>query len=625
MKTQILFLLLLICFSTESSLKFNFQDLMNDSPISFPQKDGILILTSETFDEAIKTYPHIAILFYATWCPHCKALYPEMVSALKTKEVQKMGLVFGRVDIEFQEKVREEYKINGMPTVIYFENGQKKEYYGGARNKNGIVEWFYKRLISKTHSITSLNDIKEYEKTKSHKFIYFGNDDKKIEEYEKFAKEHDSIIFGLCKDKKIIKSYNKNPETVVLFKPFDDPNYVDIKNITVENLKETLKLNENPLLYYDGNELMQKVFRMRKPAFFVFRNKNDTKFTPELDKFYKKLATKNRGKILFAISDFHDEFATRMFKFANVTKYNIEKNEPTAVILDFNKGFNKWRFENFFDKFSKENLEQFLNDWLNKKIVPPIKSEEIPEKQEGPVYKLVNKSFKKEVMDNDLDVFVKYYSPTCPHCVKLAPIYVELAERLKDNKNLRIAEFDLKSNDFDDFQIRGFPTLVFFKAGDKKNHIVYKGNRTVEDMMGFVLSNLGYPELEKKRKEEAAKKAKEEAERKKIEEEKRKKEEEERRKKAEEEARKKREEEARKKREEEARKKREEEARKKKEEEARKKREEEEKKKKEEEAKKRKAEEEAKKKKEEEEKRRKAKEEESKRKEAEEKSKKEEI
>ena len=58
-----------------------------------------------------------------------------------------------------------------------------------------------------------------------------------------------------------------------------------------------------------------------------------------------------------------------------------------------------------------------------------------------------------------------------------------------------------------------------FKAGDKKNHIIYEGNRTVEDMMNFVISNLGEvkdkKEEEKKKKEEEDKKKKEEEERKK--------------------------------------------------------------------------------------------------------------
>ena len=79
-------------------------------------------------------------------------------------------------------------------------------------------------------------------------------------------------------------------------------------------------------------------------------------------------------------------------------------------------------------------------------------------------------------------------------------------KKLKYNKNLIVAEYDLLANDFDWFRIRGFPTLVFFKAGDKQNHIVYNGNRTVEDMMNFVISNLGEVKEEKKKEEPKPKK-----------------------------------------------------------------------------------------------------------------------
>ena len=70
-----------------------------------------------------------------------------------------------------------------------------------------------------------------------------------------------------------------------------------------------------------------------------------------------------------------------------------------------------------------------------------------------------------------------------------------------------IAEYNLLANDFDWFRIGGYPTLIMFKAGDKQNHITYEGNRTVEDMMNFVISNLGEV---KEEKEEEAKKPKEE-------------------------------------------------------------------------------------------------------------------
>ena len=504
---------IIISFSIQSYL--DFKTLLQDSKVTFPQKDGILILTSETIDEAIMTYPQLAILMFTPWCPHCKALYPEIVSSLKTNEMKKMGLVFGRVDIEYNERVQKDFQIYGMPTILYFENGKKKEIYDGGRTSDSIIEWFYKRIISKTHLLKSLDEIKSYENPPQHKLIYFGNNPQKIKEYEKLVDEEKHTIFGLVKDENLIKLYGKSPDTVVLYKNFDVPNYVEIKNITFENLKNELKKHKYPLMFEDCKELMQLMYSAQVPAILLLRNDNDTIKTPDLDKKFTSMAKKYRGTIMFCKSDINSDFSKRAIRVMNITKISAEKNEPSAVILDFVRRFNKWRIQDFYNEFNSENLEKFLIDWINGKMVPPVKSEEIPKKQDGPVYTLVNKSFKKEVLDNDLNVFVKFYSPYCPYCNKLKPTFEQLAVNFKNNANIRIAEFNVKSNDFDLFPIRSLPTLIMFKAGNKDNHIVYRGNRTLEDLTNFVNSNLGNSEeITKKKEEEKKKKLEEEKKRK---------------------------------------------------------------------------------------------------------------
>jgi protein disulfide-isomerase A1 len=491
--------------SFNSCLNVDYAQLLKDASVHFPQKDGVLILTSETIEEALKTYPRIAILMFAPWCPHCKALYPEMANALKDPLMKKMGVVFGRVDIEYNTKVQSDYNVYGMPTVIYFENGSKKEVYGGGRTADTIVEWFYKRLISKTHNLESLEEIKEYEKPKSERFIYFGKDPKRIKQYEEFIETRDDITFGLVKNEKLIKDYGKEPETLVLFKNFDEPPFVDIKDITKENIDYVLKLNKFPLIFDDCGYLLSLMQVYRFPSLFLLLNENDKEKTPKLEKSFKKLAEEHRSKLMFCKIDISSDLGQRIIKITNITKISAEKNEPGILIMDFVKGFNKWRSEDFYPEFTVENMEKIVKDYMDGKIKPPIKSEEIPEKQEKAVYKLVNKSFQKEVLDSNINVFVKFYSPNCPHCIKLEPTFIELAEKVKYNKNLIVAEYNLLANDFDWFRIRGYPTLIMFKAGDKQNHIIYNGNRTVEDMMNFVISNLGEVKEEQKKEEEKKK------------------------------------------------------------------------------------------------------------------------
>ena len=45
-------------------------------------------------------------------------------------------------------------------------------------------------------------------------------------------------------------------------------------------------------------------------------------------------------------------------------------------------------------------------------------------------------------MDSTKDVLVEYFAPWCGHCKSLAPIYEELATKLKNNSNIVIAAMD---------------------------------------------------------------------------------------------------------------------------------------------------------------------------------------
>lgn len=60
---------------------------------------------------------------------------------------------------------------------------------------------------------------------------------------------------------------------------------------------------------------------------------------------------------------------------------------------------------------------------------------------------MVQKNWDEVVMDKNKDVLLEIYAPWCGHCMKLMPIWEELAEKLINNKNIVIAKIDGTKND----------------------------------------------------------------------------------------------------------------------------------------------------------------------------------
>lgn len=82
------------------------------------------------------------------------------------------------------------------------------------------------------------------------------------------------------------------------------------------------------------------------------------------------------------------------------------------------------------DEFSIEGLTIFVTDVLEGNLEPYLKSEPIPESNDGPVVVAVAKNFDEVVIDNGKDTLVEFYAPWCGHCKKLAPVFDEVGEKV---------------------------------------------------------------------------------------------------------------------------------------------------------------------------------------------------
>uniref|UniRef100_A0A318CZC1 Protein disulfide-isomerase n=1 Tax=Kangiella spongicola TaxID=796379 RepID=A0A318CZC1_9GAMM len=116
---------------------------------------------------------------------------------------------------------------------------------------------------------------------------------------------------------------------------------------------------------------------------------------------------------------------------------------------------------------------------------------DIPEEDDVLVLKKDNF---EEALRQHRHLLVEFYAPWCGHCKALAPEYSKAAAKLKEEgSEIRLAKVDAteESDLAQMFSVRGYPTIKFFKNGDKNNPKDYAAGRQHEDIVNWLKKRTG--------------------------------------------------------------------------------------------------------------------------------------
>jgi len=326
---------------------------------------------------------------------------------------------------------------------------------------------------------------------------YFDADDKTSNTTFTTVAEklRDNYLFGASSDAALAKAEGVSFPSIVLYKSFDEGKSIFSETYDVEAIESFAKTASIPLIGEVGPETYAGYMATGIPLAYIFAETEDERKT--LSETLKPIAEKHRGKISFATID------AKAFG-AHAGNLNLKADQFPAFAIQDTVNNKKYPYDQD-SEITEKTISKFVEDFVSGAVDPSIKSEDIPEKQEGPVQIVVAKNYDAIVLEDSKDVLIEFYAPWCGHCKALAPKYDILAQLYVDQgftEKVTIAKVDATLNDVPD-EIQGFPTIKLYKSGDKANPITYSGSRSIEDLIKFVKENGKY-EVEVNYEEETA-------------------------------------------------------------------------------------------------------------------------
>jgi thioredoxin 1 len=98
--------------------------------------DAVQVFNDDNFAEQVEGSGKLTVVdFWAEWCAPCRMLTP-IVAELAEENSETIQV--GKLNVDENPKTATKFGIRGIPTLLFFKDGQVKEQLVGVRSKGEI-------------------------------------------------------------------------------------------------------------------------------------------------------------------------------------------------------------------------------------------------------------------------------------------------------------------------------------------------------------------------------------------------------------------------------------------------------------------------------------------------------
>ena len=129
-----------------------------------------------------------------------------------------------------------------------------------------------------------------------------------------------------------------------------------------------------------------------------------------------------------------------------------------------------------------ESTATGVADKTAKQTATPATKPSVTPNPLGTSIPLTAESFQALVTTTQDPWFIKFYAPWCHHCQALAPNWLQMSKELQGKLNVGEVNCEVESRLCKDVHVKGFPTIHFFRGGER---VEYDGLRGLGDLVSY--------------------------------------------------------------------------------------------------------------------------------------------
>ena len=448
-------------------------------PVTKKLEDGYFELSNDndkeiTFNEIKK------VIFFTskTDCFNCDKIRKNLQTLIDKNE--KLSIITLLIDCDKNEKTCQSHIGKRKAPAIVLVIGSKLVFYYGDYSPKSIQEFIDKRYITlrlQNYSQKAYEEeLEKSKKTQNAIVIYGGYDDdfKNVMLLQLSQHEAEDAFFICANDEHCLKFFNK-PEKDLIFIKANRKIHLQAESFkTFEELQTRLYNFKNIFFIPFGVEFERKVIdEMSQTVILTIYEENEQ--TKNEIQVFKEIMTKYSKRCFASIIKVYELDSDQKTLFKKFQKEIGLSKFPKLMAIE--PDMDTMKIQKYFYSFIEiipEKVNQFLQDWINRKIEPTKKSQKVSKNEKYEGFSVINHDmFKDKVFIKEQESIVLIHKNFSED--KKSKNFLENLKKLtlKDQfSGLKYFLIDGDLNDLPVFFVEN-PSFLIFSKNSWENPLVF--------------------------------------------------------------------------------------------------------------------------------------------------------